>query len=1562
MRRRGADRRWGRATEDASGVRRGRAAVCSTVGALGLLGALAPVGPLVGSASAAAVTVSVTSTVDDGSPGTLRWAVDQVNAAAPGDTVTVEVAAGTYVLSVCGAGQDDTNVAGDLDARPGGALAVTAVGGAVTIQQSCVGERVLDVLPAAGAAPGDPSAPVSLTGVTVTGGNVIGDGGGIRAAGDVSLTDVTLEGNAASALPAPDAATPGTEVRGGGVFAAGTVVVTGGAVRSNSATGGDAASPGESHGGSGTGGGIAATEVELHRAAFDSNAAAGGFGGWNAAFIAQPGGAGRGGGAFAVRATIDGATFTANTAEGAGGSGAAAGGALVGDVIAVVGASFTDNAAIGAPQRGGTCGVPAAPARGGAIDGGVVDVRTSTFQGNRANAGDGAGPTGSGCSSQPGGGAVGGAIAGQQLTVADSSTSGNRAVGGASPPLTCTSICGTRGGPAAGGALWAQQSLMATRLDADGDDAVGGLGLYPFFGIVYRAPSSGNVVYAAGTLDVDASHLHRSVAPVGSGAAAQGAGPVRVVGSTFGPGVGPALASDASVLVQESTLARDDFATGNATVDGPSVTLERTTLVGSVRMPSVGADLAADQLAATGSLLTSADSAVRCRAHAISSGLPVTVSGGANVIRDPAGTCGFGAGVADVVGDGGGIGDIGPLVDHGGGLPTVAPSSTNPAIDRVAGPCADPTDQRGVARPQGAGCDAGALEVDGAATDLRVSVAVDATGPVDPGTPVRLDVAVDDAGPADAAETLLTIELPATWTSITASDGGSCSYLGSGPVLGCRWPTALVAGTTRIVVVEVPVPGDGRPTATYAARVGHLGFETAPSDNEASVTLAVTSASDVRVSIPTVTQPLVGIERWLPVDVVTDGPNASFASVSRPLTVEIHTPAGLPIARSTSECTVSADVATCVRTTPLLPGDTWRPAVSVLPRGVVVGQLTAEVVSYLTPDPVTSNNRETSPVSSRKAVADLAVTTSTTGDLVVGSTGQMTFTVTNNGSDPAPRSLPITLQLPAGVAAQVSGLPAGCTAGSGPGAVVSCSKLAGADGTAFDSGALVTLTIPLVVVGGGPSPAAFVAAVGAPVWSDGTAIPFTDPTPGNNPLVVNRIIRPLTAELAVTDMTFTPGCNCLGTTVFAGRTANTTIRIANHGPDTVSGVAVDVTAPAGTTFGPSDARCVPVAGGLRCVRTTSLASGGTDQFGVSFTPGPGSPDPYVVQAHVSSAYADGISTNDDRELRLGFVGDPTADASPTIRYVPPQGASTATLTFEAHNAGPGLSPAEPLVVRLSTGFGSVAIAGQSWVGCTKPVHLPDTRWEITCTPTTPFSSFATPPTLVLSVVRSVGPVRAEVTMAASNDPNPENNSAVWVPGGPGAASIVGVATRQGSTDVLGGITVSLLSAYPGWSVVKTTTTDANGSYRFDGVAPGSYQLRFFDPSGAYGRQWWSSDGTYRVSQPVVVAAGATTTANQELAAAPTGSLHGRALGSWLTPLAGIRVRVFSVADGYVGGAVTGADGYYQLNGLPAGDYFVQFVDPTHTLLSRWFGGAVTFANADVVTVGADAVWASVVLR
>ena len=55
---------------------------------------------------------------------------------------------------------------------------------------------------------------------------------------------------------------------------------------------------------------------------------------------------------------------------------------------------------------------------------------------------------------------------------------------------------------------------------------------------------------------------------------------------------------------------------------------------------------------------------------------------------------------------------IGPLADNGGPTLTHALQAGSPAIDAANADACSATDQRGVARPQGAGCDVGAYEDD----------------------------------------------------------------------------------------------------------------------------------------------------------------------------------------------------------------------------------------------------------------------------------------------------------------------------------------------------------------------------------------------------------------------------------------------------------------------------------------------------------------------------------------------------------------------------------------------------------------------------------------------------------------------------------------------------------------------------------------------------------------------------------------------------------------------------------------------------------------------------------
>ncbi|MET0894749.1 MAG: choice-of-anchor Q domain-containing protein [Acidimicrobiia bacterium] len=133
-------------------------------------------------AAGALTTITVTTT-NDGGAGSLRDAFDQANDAAP-DSVNIVLATGAlYVLDDCEFGALEHDEANTL----------TVTGNGSTIEQTCEGERVItNIFGGAG--------PLTLNGVTITGGNVstITGGGGVGATNTgLTLLNTTITGNSA---------------------------------------------------------------------------------------------------------------------------------------------------------------------------------------------------------------------------------------------------------------------------------------------------------------------------------------------------------------------------------------------------------------------------------------------------------------------------------------------------------------------------------------------------------------------------------------------------------------------------------------------------------------------------------------------------------------------------------------------------------------------------------------------------------------------------------------------------------------------------------------------------------------------------------------------------------------------------------------------------------------------------------------------------------------------------------------------------------------------------------------------------------------------------------------------------------------------------------------------------------------------------------------------------------------------------------------------------------------------------------------------------------------------
>src|SRR5437867_4507102 len=174
---------------------------------------------------AATFTVDTTADVVDALAGdgicatatgacSLRAAVQESRALPGGDTIILP--SGLYLLTIAGAGNNSAT-SGDLDISE--ELTITGAGARTTIIDGNGLDRVFDVR--------NP-VPVTMSGVTIRNGAAPGAGGGGGIAtvnGPLTLTDVTLAGNAAGG-------------NGGAISGSGAIVMTGCAVIGNSAGGG----------------------------------------------------------------------------------------------------------------------------------------------------------------------------------------------------------------------------------------------------------------------------------------------------------------------------------------------------------------------------------------------------------------------------------------------------------------------------------------------------------------------------------------------------------------------------------------------------------------------------------------------------------------------------------------------------------------------------------------------------------------------------------------------------------------------------------------------------------------------------------------------------------------------------------------------------------------------------------------------------------------------------------------------------------------------------------------------------------------------------------------------------------------------------------------------------------------------------------------------------------------------------------------------------------------------------------------------------------------------------
>lgn len=176
-----------------------------------LVAALVVTASVVGAEPAGAVTISPDVFTDDVAGNgncTLREAVIAANtdmdrdlcpAGNGSDVITLQ--AGTYTLSIDGVAVETDPAADDLDLS--GTLAIDGPAGGATIDQLSAGRRLIQVLAAA---------TVTLSDLTITGGDPLQSGGGIFNQGSLGLDRVTVTGNSSQSAHAGGILNTGTSL------------------------------------------------------------------------------------------------------------------------------------------------------------------------------------------------------------------------------------------------------------------------------------------------------------------------------------------------------------------------------------------------------------------------------------------------------------------------------------------------------------------------------------------------------------------------------------------------------------------------------------------------------------------------------------------------------------------------------------------------------------------------------------------------------------------------------------------------------------------------------------------------------------------------------------------------------------------------------------------------------------------------------------------------------------------------------------------------------------------------------------------------------------------------------------------------------------------------------------------------------------------------------------------------------------------------------------------------------------------------------------------------------
>ena len=180
-----------------------------------------------------------------------------------------------------------------------------------------------------------------------------------------------------------------------------------------------------------------------------------------------------------------------------------------------------------------------------------------------------------------------------------------------------------------------------------------------------------------------------------------------------------------------------------------------------------------------------------------------------------------------------------------------------------------------------------------------------------------------------------------------------------------------------------------------------------------------------------------------------------------------------------------------------------------------------------------------------------------------------------------------------------------------------------------------------------------------------------------------------------------------------------------------------------------------------------------------------------------------------------------------------------------------------------------------------------------------------------------------------------------------AASVSGTVTNDDGTP--------LVSGYVSLHRVQGSTTSwysyaslqQDGTYQFRNVEPGTYKAYFSD--NGYYPEWWDNEADEASATPIVVTPGTAVT-DIDAALTRAASISGTVRDAEGQPIADSSVTAITIDGGRSWGVFTDNEGRYELTGLDAGDYTLEFQDQSGRHYPRWWDDQAAEADATPISL------------